>query len=136
MAWVECELSRLVIVADEHQHPQVVVLKEKEGTRKLPIFIGIAEAFAIHRRLEGDDFTRPLTHDLLVMVIEALGGKLEGIVVNDLRQGTFFGQLLVERDGNVCMIDTRPSDAIALAVRTGARIYVEEAVLDEAATAE
>ena len=98
---------------------------------RLRTFIGIAEAFAIDRRLKGIGAPRPLTHDLLASAIEQLGGQLEKIIINDLREHTFFAKLLIRQDGQLIEIDSRPSDAIALGVASESPIYVEEHVLRE-----
>lgn len=113
-------------------HHRIVLLKEVKGNRYLPIWIGQNEAEAIATRLQGTRLPRPLTHDLLKNVIVELGGELQYIVVDDLRSGTFYAKLALEYDGDGHMTDSRPSDAIALAVRAEVPIYVEEAVLREA----
>jgi bifunctional DNase/RNase len=122
------ELSRILIC--ELQDLQVIELKEVDGERKFPILIGLAEAEAIKRRLQGAAMKRPLTHDLLANLIEAFGGQLESIVINDLAEHTFFAKLRVLRpDNSLIEIDSRPSDAIALGIAGGVPIYVEEHVL-------
>jgi len=126
---VQCELVKIMIT--ETADPQVIVLKEVGGHRAFPILIGISEAIAIDRKIKGYEPARPLTHDLLASVITNLGGELRYIEVCDLRDNTFFAKLVVDRDGETIEIDSRPSDAIALAVRLGARIFVAEDVLDE-----
>jgi bifunctional DNase/RNase len=128
------ELARIVI--SETSDQQVIVLREKGGERSFPIIIGIFEAVSIDRRLKGIEIPRPLTHDLIENVIEGLGGRLERIVVNDLREtkhggGTFFAKLHISRDGKDIEIDSRPSDAIAIAVRVDCPIFVEDSVLDK-----
>jgi len=110
----------------------VVILKEKAGERYLPIWIGLAEANAISVVLEGASVERPLTPDLLCSVIDTLGARVDSIVINDLRNNTFYARLILNADWMQVEVDSRPSDAIAIAVRVGAPIYVEEAVLDEA----
>jgi bifunctional DNase/RNase len=112
---------------------RVVILKDNKSGRYLPIFIGPFEAEAIAVKLQKVDVERPLTHDLLKSVITELGGHVHHIVVNDLRNDTFFARIVVERDGRTQEIDSRPSDAIALAVRLDVPIYVEESVMDRAA---
>ncbi|HOG46358.1 MAG TPA: bifunctional nuclease family protein [Anaerolineae bacterium] len=116
-------------------HHRVVILRdlESEEERLLPIWIGPFEADAITIRLQGQEVVRPLTHDLLKSVIEALGATLSHIVVSDLDEGTFYARLVCLRDGQEFEVDSRPSDAIALAVRAQAPIYVEESVLERAA---
>lgn len=112
---------------------RVVILKDAKTGRYLPIFIGPFEAEAIAVKLQKVDVERPLTHDLLKSVITELGGQVQHIVVNDLRNDTFFARIVVERDGRTQEIDSRPSDAIALAVRLDVPIFVEDAVMDRAA---
>lgn len=126
------ELSRILIA--ETRDYQLIELKEVDGERRLPIVIGIFEAAAIERRLKGVQIKRPQTHDLLANTIEAMGGRLDRIVINDLREDTFFAQLVVDQDGRELKIDSRPSDAIALGIANEVRIYVEPDVLDRAAT--
>ena len=110
----------------------VVVLKEKAGERYLPIWIGLAEANAISVILEGVSVERPLTSDLLCSVVDGLGASIDYIVINDLRDNTFYASLILNVDWMQVEVDSRPSDAIAIAVRVRAPIYVEEAVLDKA----
>jgi len=111
---------------------RIVVLKDAESGRYLPIWIGPFEADAITIQLQGVQVARPLTHDLLNSLIQTLGVKVSHIVVNDLRNNTFFAQILVEANGRELQIDARPSDAIALAVRAGVPIYVAEQVMEQA----
>jgi hypothetical protein len=113
-------------------YQRVVILKEKAAERYLPIWIGPAEADAIAVKLQEVAVPRPLTHDLLGSVIEALGANVSAIIVNDLRNDTFFAKILLTSDGSQLEVDSRPSDAIALAVRVKVPIYAEETVLDKA----
>ncbi|MDP2931723.1 MAG: bifunctional nuclease family protein [Chloroflexota bacterium] len=113
-------------------YQRVVILKEKEAERYLPIWIGPAEADAIAVKLQGVNVPRPLTHDLLRSVIDALGASLHSIIVSDLKSDTFYAKIILSVDGKQIEVDSRPSDALALAVRTEAPIYVEDAVLDKA----
>jgi len=113
-------------------YQRVVILKEKDTERYLPIWIGPAEADAIAVRLQEVQVARPLTHDLLRSVIEALGATVHYIVVTDLANDTFYARVILSVDGRTLEIDSRPSDAIALAVRVQVPIYAEEAVLDKA----
>jgi bifunctional DNase/RNase len=112
---------------------RMVVLKEVDSNRCLPIWIGPFEADAITIQLQGVQVARPLTHDLLKSFIRTLGAKVSHILVNDLRNNTFFAQITVDNDGEEVQIDARPSDAIALAVRVGVPIFVAEQVMDQAA---
>ena len=125
----EVELSRIII--NETSDQQIIVLKERNGQRSFPIVIGIVEIFAIDRRLKGLKPPRPMTHDLLDSVIENLGASVEKIVINDLRNHTFYARIHLSSDGRTVQIDSRPSDAIALGVASNAPIYVAEHVFDE-----
>ncbi len=128
---VECELTRLLI-NESTDAPQMIMLREKNGERSLPIMIGIFEALSINRKLSGEEFPRPMTHDLFSNALNQHAVTLLRITVNDMRQATFFGSLtLLTGDGREIEIDARPSDAIALAVRTGCPIFVAEHVLEE-----
>lgn len=113
-------------------HHRIVVLKEQEGERLLPIWIGPFEADAITIQLQGMDAARPLTHDLLKSVIETLGAEVMHIVVTGLENTTFYAQIVLDVDGDTMEIDSRPSDAIALAVRVNAPIYVADEVMEQA----
>jgi bifunctional DNase/RNase len=126
---VEMELSRIII--QETAEQQIIVLKEKFGERAFPIVIGNVEAYAIDRRLKGYQTPRPLTHDLVHNVITQLGGRLERIVINDLRDHTFFARLIIRQDEQLVEVDTRPSDAIALGVVNNTPIFVAEHVLND-----
>jgi len=113
-------------------YQRVVILKEKDSDRYLPIWIGPAEADAIAVRLQEVAVARPLTHDLLRSVIDSLGASVDYVIVNDLSNDTFFARIMLQIDGRVMEIDSRPSDAIALAVRVQVPIYADESVLDKA----
>ena len=113
-------------------YQRVVILKEKMSDRYLPIWIGPAEADAIAVKLQGVAVPRPLTHDLLNSVIDTLGATVNSIIVNDLKNDTFFAKVILEVDGKQLEVDSRPSDALALAVRTGVAIFADESVLDKA----
>lgn len=113
------------------QH-RVVVLKEQEGERYLPIWIGPYEADAITITLQGIRVARPLTHDLLKNVIDAMNAVVSHVIVNDLREDTFYATIVLEVDGDRVEVDSRPSDAVALAVRVSAPVFVEEDVMDRA----
>ena len=125
---IELELVQLLI--KDSQDPQIIVLREKGGLRGFPIMVGRFEALSIHRKIHDAPVYRPMTHDLLASVIEQLDGKLTRIVITDMRDDTFFAKLVIYTDGNYIDVDSRPSDAVALAVRVGAPIFVEEDVLD------
>lgn len=113
-------------------YQRVVILKEKHADRYLPIWIGPAEADAIALKLQEVAVPRPLTHDLLRSVITALGATVNSIIVNDLANDTFYAKIILDADGTQMEIDSRPSDAIALAVRVKVPIYAEESVLEKA----
>ena len=113
-------------------YQRVVILKEKMARRYLPIWIGPAEADAIAVKLQGVNVPRPLTHDLLSSVIGSLGANIDSIIVNDLKSDTFYAKIILNIDGEQIEIDSRPSDALALAVRADVPIYADEAVLDKA----
>jgi len=126
---IEVELSKIII--NEASDQQVIVLKERHGQRSFPIVIGIVEIFAIDRRLKGITPPRPMTHDLLDNVITGLGARIEKIVVNDLRNHTFYAKIVLSINGQTVEIDSRPSDAIALGSASGAPIFVAEHVFDK-----
>ncbi len=113
-------------------YQRVVILKEKESDRYLPIWIGPAEADAIAVRLQEVSVARPLTHDLLRSIIDSLGASIDYVIVNDLSNDTFFARIMLQIDGRVMEIDSRPSDAIALAVRVQVPIFADESVLEKA----
>ena len=113
------------------QH-RVVVLKEEEMERYLAIWIGPYEADAITIKLQGVEIARPLTHDLLQQSIDKLGAKVSHIVVSDLQDDTFYARVIMDRDGERIELDSRPSDAMALAVRVQAPIFVSESVMERA----
>jgi len=113
-------------------YQRVVILREKDSDRYLPIWIGPAEADAIAVRLQEVAVARPLTHDLLRTIIDSLGATVIHILVSDLANDTFFARIALEIDGKSMEIDSRPSDAIALAVRSQVPIYVDESVLEKA----
>jgi bifunctional DNase/RNase len=106
------------------------VLKERDGERQVPIVIGIVEIFAIDRRLKGIRAPRPMTHDLIGDMIEQMGGTIEKIVVDDLRDHTFFAKIHVRLGDRLIAVDSRPSDAIAVGVGMQANFFVAEHVLD------
>jgi bifunctional DNase/RNase len=125
---VEMELNKIII--DEKRQEQIIVLKEKNGSRILPIVIGLLEAAAIKMKIGGVEPPRPLTHDLLKTIIESLGGKLEKVIVDKILDNTFHAKLEINTgDSQIKYIDARPSDSIALAVRTKSPIFVEDVVL-------
>jgi len=132
------EVEVAMITFDINAQMPIVFLKEKEGSPKrlLPIWVGIAEAQAIHAKIQNQEFPRPLTHDLLKNVIEQLGAKVTSIFVHSIQGRTFYGQINLLVNGTELEIDSRPSDAIALALRAEAKIYVAEEVLEESGLSE
>lgn len=128
---VEVELSRIII--DEKRQDQIIVLKEKNGPRQFPIVIGFLEASSIKMKLSNVPVPRPMTHDLLVSVIQGLDATLEKLEINKLVDNTFHARLVVkDMAGKIRTIDSRPSDGIAVAVRADAPIFVAEEVLAKA----
>lgn len=127
-----CYLSHVVI--DENADQQVVLVSERDGTRRFPITIGVFEATAIDRAVKGQRFPRPLTHDLILATANALGARLAEVRILDLREQTFYASLvLVSSGGATVEVDCRPSDAIALLARVpDAPLLVAEHVLGEA----
>jgi uncharacterized protein len=123
------ESVRVHMLSSRH----VVILKETERERYLPIWIGPWEASAIAMKLQGLTPERPLTHDLFAATLDELGARIDRVVISTLAEETYHARLHLERDGATFEIDSRPSDALALAVRTGGRIFASEAVLEQAA---
>jgi len=128
---VQMELHRIII--SEMQREQIIILKETDGVRNFPIVIDGPQAKAIDERLKGRSDERPRTHDLLANVIEQMGGKIDHIEINDLKNHTFYAQIFIRRNGQVISVDSRPSDAIALGIATMVPIFVAEHVLAEVA---
>lgn len=127
---IEMELNKIII--DEKRSDQVVVLKEKNGVRVLPIIIGFVEASSIKMRIAGLKPSRPLTHDLLSSTIENLGARVDKVLIDSLKDNTFHAKLFLSiGNSDTKVIDARPSDCIALAVRTKSPIFVEDEVLKQ-----
>ena len=131
---MQIEMSIKGLMVDPISNMPIVILRDKEGTRTLPIWVGMFEANAIALQIENIATPRPMTHDLLRNVIHDLKASVEKIVVCDLQDGTFYALIYLRVNGESLAIDSRPSDAIALALRTRAPIFVEEAVIDSAKT--
>ncbi len=127
---VKMDLARVVITDTSDE--QVIVLKETDGERSFPIVIGSYEVMAIDRKIKGLRTPRPLTHDLIENVIRGLGGALDRVIVNDLKHQTFYAKLMVKVNGKEYEIDSRPSDAVVLAIQMSVPIFVAEKVLEEA----
>ena len=135
MALLPVQLFR--IRQDDRHGAQLIVLRDAEGRRLLHVVIGMFEAEAIRMRIAGMDTPRPMTHDLLANVIEELGWKLVQVNVDNLTDHTFYAHLVLRNAAGISVeVDSRLSDAIALAVRAGAPLFVEEAVMDEAGVPE
>ncbi|MFH1479178.1 MAG: bifunctional nuclease family protein [Candidatus Omnitrophota bacterium] len=132
MAIIEMELNKIRI--DENRGEQVIVLKEKSGERFLPIVIGIMEVTAIKMNLSGITPPRPMTHDLFCSTLESFGIKLDRVIITKLEHNTFFAKIIFKLNGKIEEVDARPSDSIALAIRTKAGIFVEEKVLTSVST--
>ena len=126
---IQMELHKIII--SEMTDQQIIVLKEVDGERKFPIVIGNTEAVAIDRRLKGIPTPRPMTHDLLANIIEAMGGGIEKIEINDLQDHTFFARIHIRQGTKTVEVDSRPSDAIALGIASVIPIFVAEHVLAE-----
>jgi bifunctional DNase/RNase len=126
---IEMELNKIII--DEKRHDQLIVLKEKGGNRILPIVIGLNEASAIKLKISGFMPPRPLTHDLLHSTIESLEAEIERVIIDKLEENTFHAKLVLKQNGKTKIVDARPSDSIALAVRAHAPIFVEEEIIKQ-----
>lgn len=118
---------------DRTTNSPVVILREKDGTRVLPIWIGPAEASAIAMEMQGLRPPRPMTHDLLKSVIVGLGAEVQRIVISALKDKTYFAELWLAREGHIFQLDARPSDSIALALRVSAAIFTDPELLEEGA---
>jgi len=127
---IEVELSKIII--DEEKQEQIIVLKEKDGSKMLPIVIGLNEAAAIRMKVNGFDSPRPLTHDLIKSLIDTFSITLKMVIVDKLVNGTFHAKLhFITKDGGQRIVDARPSDSIAIAVRTNSPIFVQEEVFEK-----
>lgn len=132
---IQVELSRIII--DEKRQDQVIVLKEKEGDRQIPIVIGFMEASSIKIKISGVDVPRPMTHDLLVTMMGVLEASLVRVVIDKLVNNTFYAKLEIKsKDGAINMIDARPSDSIAMAVRLKAPIFMADDVFQKSSLAQ
>lgn len=133
---MQIEMTIKGLMVDPITNMPIIILRDKDGQRVLPIWVGVFEANAIALQIENVTPPRPMTHDLLRNVIEDLHGRIEKIVVSDLKDNTFYALIYLRVDGEVVAVDARPSDAIALALRARAPILVEESVIDNAKTAD
>ncbi len=128
---IEMELNKIVI--DEKRHDQLIVLKEKDGNRILPIVIGLVEASAIKLKISGFNPPRPLTHDLMHAMLENLDACIEKVIIDKLEENTFHAKIVIKsQSGSMKILDARPSDSIALAVRANVPIFVEDEVIKHA----
>ncbi len=125
------EVNINTIALDTKTGTPVVILKEKDGEGALPIWIGPFEADAISRALNGEKFSRPLTHNLLVNIIKGLKAKVIKVVINDLRENTYFARIYIQREEEIVEIDARPSDSLAIAALSKCPIYIEERVIEQ-----
>jgi bifunctional DNase/RNase len=116
---------------DPTSNSPVVVLREKDGQRFLPIWIGPAEANAIAMKLQDVPVPRPMTHDLLTRVVTGLGGTLRRVFIKSVKENTYYAEMVIDRDDHVFQIDARPSDSIALALRLEAPIFTEDRLLND-----
>ena len=131
---MQIEMSIKGLMVDPVTNTPIVILRDKDGQKVLPIWVGIFEANAIALQIENIATPRPMTHDLLRNVIHDLKAQVEKIVVCDLQENTFYALIYLSLHGETVAIDARPSDAIALALRTRAPIFVEDEVIDNAKT--
>ena len=129
---MEIEMTIKGLMIDPITNMPIVILKDKEGNRILPIWVGIFEANAIALQIENISTPRPMTHDLLKNVLGDLEANVQKIVVCELKDNTFYAMIYLDREGKLIAVDSRPSDAIALALRTKSPIYVEESVVEGA----
>jgi len=131
---IEVEISRIII--DEKKREQILVLKEKDGIQLLPIVVGINEAAAIRLHLSGQKPPRPMTHDLIKSILDNCSLSLQKVVIDQLKDNVFYAKLYLDGAEDSISVDARPSDSIALAVRTGSPLFVEEEVFDALAREE
>src|SRR5207245_3870620 len=131
---MQSEMTIKGLMVDPITNMPIIILRDKEGQRVLPIWVGIFEANAIALQIENISTPRPMTHDLLRNVIQDLKAAVQKIVVCDLQENTFYALIYLTLNGDTLAIDARPSDAIALALRTRAPIFVEDSVIDNAKT--
>jgi bifunctional DNase/RNase len=129
---MQVEMTIKGLMVDPITNMPIIILRDKEGQRVLPIWVGIFEANAIALQMENISTPRPMTHDLLRNVIEDLSGSVVKIVISDLRDNTFYALIYIETPSDTISIDARPSDALAVALRTHAPIFVEDTVIDHA----
>ncbi|HLE71054.1 MAG TPA: bifunctional nuclease family protein [Vicinamibacteria bacterium] len=129
---MEIEMTIKGLMIDPITNMPIVILKDKAGERVLPIWVGVFEANAIALQIENISTPRPMTHDLIKNILSEIEADVQRIVVSDLRDNTFYAMIYLDRDGETIAIDARPSDAIALALRTRSPIFVEDSVVESA----
>ena len=129
---MEIEMTIKGLMIDPITNMPIVILKNKEGDRVLPIWVGVFEANAIALQIENISTPRPMTHDLLRNILNEIEADVQRFVVCELRENTFYAMIYLDREGQTMAVDARPSDAIALALRTKAPIFVEDAVVESA----
>jgi bifunctional DNase/RNase len=133
---MQIEMNIKGLMIDPITNMPIIILRDQEGHRILPIWVGVFEANAIALQIENVQTPRPMTHDLLKNIIDDLSASVERIVVTELKENTFYALIHLRRNGHSIAVDARPSDAIALALRTQSPIFVEEAVIDNARSVE
>ena len=133
---MEIEMTIKGLMIDPITNMPIIILRDQEGQRILPIWVGVFEANAIALQIENVQTPRPMTHDLLKNIIDDLSAQVERIVVTELKENTFYALIHLRRNGHSIEVDARPSDAIALALRTRSPIFVEEAVIQNARSVE
>jgi uncharacterized protein len=133
---MQIEMNIKGLMIDPITNMPIIILRDQEGQRILPIWVGVFEANAIALQIENVQTPRPMTHDLLKNIIDDLSASVERIVVTELKENTFYALIHLRRNGHSIEVDARPSDAIALALRTQSPIFVEEAVIDHARSVE
>ena len=129
---MEIEMTIKGLMIDPITNMPIVILKDKEGERVLPIWVGVFEANAIALQIENISTPRPMTHDLIRNILSEIEADVQRIVVCELRENTFYAMIYLDREGETMAIDARPSDAIALALRTKSPIFVEDDVVESA----
>jgi len=133
---MQIEMTIKGLMIDPITNMPIIILRDQDGQRVLPIWVGVSEANAIALQIENVQTPRPMTHDLLKNVIDDLRGRVDRIVVCELKENTFYARIHMSVDGRVLEVDARPSDAIALALRTRSPIFVEETVIQSARSVE
>ena len=133
---MQIEMTIKGLMIDPITNMPIIILRDQEGQRILPIWVGVFEANAIALQIENVQTPRPMTHDLLKNVIDDLNARVERVVVNDLRENTFYATIHMKANEHDVLVDARPSDAIALALRTRSPIFVEESVIQNARSVE